>query len=82
MTLADLPIVQQLSREEQLELVADLWDYIAARPDDDLLRISAEEATVLDQRLATHQAAPDSALSLEEFKRRFAAQPLSLSLRS
>ena len=29
MTLADLPAVQQLSREEQLELVADLWDYIA-----------------------------------------------------
>ena len=74
MTLADLPAVQQLSREEQLELVADLWDYIAAQPDDDLLPVSAEEAALLDQRWADHQADPNSALSLEEFKRRFAAR--------
>ena len=74
MTLADLPAVQQLSREEQLELVADLWDHIAARPDDDLLPVSSEEAMLLDQRLAAHEAAPDSALSLEEFRRQLAAR--------
>ena len=74
MTLADLPAVQQLSREEQLELVADLWDHIAAQPDDDLLSVSAEEAALLEQRLAAHQAAPESALSLEEFKRRLATR--------
>ena len=50
MTLADLPAVQQLSREEQLELVADLWDHIAAKPDDDLRPVSAEESALLDQR--------------------------------
>ena len=72
MTLADLPAVQQLSREEQLELVADLWDHIATQPDDDLQPVSAEESTLLDQRLAAHQAAPESALSLEEFKRQLA----------
>ena len=74
MTLADLPAVQQLSREEQLELVADLWDHIAAQPDDDLWPVSSEEAALLDQRLAAHEAAPDSALSLEEFKRQLATR--------
>ena len=74
MTLADLPAVQQLSREEQLELVADLWDHIATRPDDDLLPVSPEEAALLDQRLAAHEAAPESALSLDEFKRQLAAR--------
>ena len=74
MRLADLPTIQQLSREEQLELVADLWDHIAGQPDDDLLPVSAEEAALLDRLLAAHQAAPDSALSLEEFKRRLAAR--------
>lgn len=74
MTLADLPAVQQLTREEQLELVADLWDHIAAQPDDDLLPVSAEKAALLDQRLAAHGAAPDSALSLEAFKRELAAR--------
>ena len=74
MTLADFPAVQQLTREEQLEFVADLWDYIAAQPDDDLLSVSAEEAALLDQRLAAHEAAPDSALPLEAFKRQLAAR--------
>ena len=74
MTLADLPTVQQLSRAEQLELVADLWDHIAAQPDDDLLPVSTEEAALLDQRLAAHKTAPDGALSLEEFKRQLTAR--------
>ncbi len=74
MTLADLPAIQQLSRAEQLELVADLWDYIAARSDDDLLPVSAEEAALLDRRLAAHEAAPGSALSLDEFKRQLASR--------
>lgn len=76
MTLADRPAVQQLSREEQLELVADLWDHIATQPDDDLLAVSSEEAALLDQRLAAHEVAPESALSLEEFKRRLAAKKI------
>ena len=74
MNLADLTAVQQLSREEQLELVADLWDHIAAQPNDDLLPVSPEEAALLDRRLAAHEAAPDSALTLDEFKRRLGAR--------
>ena len=74
MTLADLPAIQQLSRAEQLELVADLWDHIAAQPDDHLLPVSAEEATLLDQRLAAHEEAPNSVLSLEEFRRQLSGR--------
>ena len=70
MTLADLPVVQQLSREEQLQLVAELWDHIAARPDDDRQPVTSSEAALLEERLAAHHAAPDLALSLEEFKRK------------
>ena len=74
MTLADLPAVQRLSREEQLELVAELWDHIAAQPNDDLLPVSPEEADLLDRRLAAHELVPGGALSLDEFKRQLAAR--------
>ena len=74
MSLAQLPAIQQLSREEQLELVADLWDHIAAQPGDDLLPVSPEESALLDGRLAAHETAPEKALSLEEFKRQLATR--------
>lgn len=74
MTLADLPAIQRLSRPEQFELVADLWDHIAAQSDDDLSSASAEETALLDQRLAAHEATPDRALSLEEFKGQLASR--------
>jgi putative addiction module component (TIGR02574 family) len=70
MTLADLPVLQKLSKAEKLQLVEDLWDEIAASPDD--LPISAEEIALLNKRRAAHRAAPDEALSLEEFKRQLA----------
>lgn len=70
MTLADLPALQQLSKAEKLQLVEDLWDEIAATPDD--LPISPEETALLEKRLEAHRAAPDEAMSLEEFKRRLA----------
>lgn len=73
MKLADLPAVQQLSREEKLQLVADLWDDIAALPDEDQ-EISAEGFAQLEQRLASYLANPEKALSLEEFKQQLAAR--------
>ena len=72
MTLADLPALQQLSKAEKLQLVEDLWDEIASLPDD--LPISPEEIALLNKRFAAHRAAPDAALSLEEFKRQLAAR--------
>jgi putative addiction module component (TIGR02574 family) len=72
MTLADLPDLQKLSKAEKLQLVEDLWDDIARLPDD--LPVSAEEIALLDKRLAAHRAAPETALSLEQFKRELAAR--------
>lgn len=74
MTLADLPAIQALSREEQLELVADPWDHIAAQSDDDLLPVSSKVTALLDRRLAAYDADPGGALSLEEFKRQLAVR--------
>jgi putative addiction module component (TIGR02574 family) len=70
MTLADLPALQKLSKVEKLQLVEDLWDEIAALPDD--LPVSAQEIALLNTRQAAHRAAPDEALSLEDFKRQLA----------
>jgi putative addiction module component (TIGR02574 family) len=72
MTLADLPALQKLSKAEKLQLVEDLWDEIASLPDD--LPISAEEIALLNKRHTAHRAAPDEALSLEEFKRQLAGR--------
>ena len=74
MTLADIPAIQQLSREEKLQLVADLWDDIAATPDDGEEEISPEELALLEQRLAEYRTNPEIGLSLEEFKRQLAAR--------
>ncbi len=70
MNLADLPRSGSSRRLRKCNLVEDLWDEIAALPDD--LPISPEEIALLDERLAAHRVAPGTALSLEEFKRQLA----------
>lgn len=72
MTLADFPAVQQLTKEEKLQLVVDLWDDIAAQPDD--LPISPEEIALLEERRAAHRANPNRTLTLEEFQRQLAGR--------
>ncbi|HEY3897243.1 MAG TPA: addiction module protein [Chthoniobacter sp.] len=68
MTLDELPQIQQLTKEEKLQLVEDLWDAIAAMPDD--LPVSDEEKALLESRYAKHLQSPTEALSLDEFKKR------------
>ena len=68
MTLADIPQIQQLSTEEKLQLVAELWDSIAA--DAKNIPVSEEEKALLEERWQEHLRDGKSALSLEEFKRR------------
>ena len=63
-----MPEIQKLSKEEKLQLVEDLWDAIAALPDD--LPVSDQEKALLDQRFQAHSESPDEALTLEEFKKR------------
>ncbi len=68
MTIADIPQLQQLTKNEKIQLVEDLWDSIATVPDD--LKISEEEKAILNARLQAHQKSPDSVLSLDEFKKK------------
>jgi putative addiction module component (TIGR02574 family) len=70
-TLSQIPQIQELTKEEKLQLVEDLWDAIAALPDD--LPVSDEEKALLDKRWRTHSESPADSLTLEDFKKRLAA---------
>ena len=70
MTLQEIPQIQQLTKEEKLQLVGDLWDDIAALPDD--LPVSDEEKALLDKRWKAHSESLQDALTLEDFKKRLA----------
>jgi len=62
--------VNKLSVAEKIQLVEDLWDELAAEPD--FLPVPDSHKRELDARLAARLAAPDSALSLEEYRKRLA----------
>ncbi len=70
MILEGMPEIQKLTKEEKLQLVGDLWDAIAAMPDD--FPVSDEEKALLDQRFQAHSEAPGDALTLDDFKKRLA----------
>ncbi len=72
MTLEEKPQIRQLTKEEKLQLVEDLWDAIAAMPDD--LPVSEEEKALLDNRFAAHVESPGDAMTLEEFKKNLSAR--------
>ncbi len=55
--------IQKLSAEEQIRLVAEVWNQL---PEGIVLDPSAEVAEVLDQRLASHRQDPSAASSLED----------------
>lgn len=60
--------IERLTPEEKIQLVEDIWDSLAAKPE--LVPITEVEKAELDKRWAEHQANPDSAVSLDEFRRR------------
>lgn len=66
MKLAEFPNIQSLSVLEKLELVDEIWKSTA--PEADLLDVSAEEKQLLDERWAEFLAAPEAALTIEQFK--------------
>ena len=70
MSLAELPQLAKLSTEEKLRLVEDLWDSIAASPEN--VPVTDTERALLEERWASHRQNPDAALTLEEFKARLA----------
>jgi putative addiction module component (TIGR02574 family) len=67
MSIADIPQLQNLTDEEKLLLIDELWDSLSptSGTDEELDRLLAE-------RIAHADAHPESLLTLEEFKRRWA----------
>ena len=64
------PSLDELTRlplEERLELVEALWDSIAADSHD--LPVTAEQAAVLDERLADLEANPEAGRPWSEFRK-------------
>jgi putative addiction module component (TIGR02574 family) len=61
-----------LSKAEKLQLVEDLWDDIAANPDD--IPIHDWQKDELDKRKANLAANPQSALTWDEIVRRVRAR--------
>lgn len=55
---------------EKIQLAETLWDEVAAQPDK--LPVPDVHKRLLDERLAAHLAAPDSTLTLDEFRQRLA----------
>jgi len=68
MILEQLPNVQELSREQKLQLASELWDEAMPVP-------SGEQADavrkLVESRMAAWRNDPSQAISLEEFNERF-----------
>ena len=68
-----IPELQKLTAEEQLILVGELWDALAARPD--AFPPREDHVQILEERLAEHRRNPDDVIPWGEVKRRLAAGP-------
>jgi putative addiction module component (TIGR02574 family) len=62
------PGFDDLSVEEQIDYVQDLWDWIAARPED--IPVPNWQKAVIDERLRAHAANPKDAVPWEEVRER------------
>ncbi len=69
MIVEKLPAVASLSIEEKWNLAVELWDEVSAHQDE--LPVNQEILAVVEQRFADYERDPSSALTLEEFKRKF-----------
>jgi putative addiction module component (TIGR02574 family) len=61
------PAFDELSPEERIRLVQDLWDRIAASPQD--VPVSEAVRQELQRRLADHHHSPDDVIPWEEVKK-------------
>lgn len=64
-----IPAVKQLSLQEKWLLANELWEEIEEHQNE--LSTDTEIMAVVEQRFAEFERDPSTALSLEEFKRRF-----------
>ena len=66
MRAIDIPEISQLSTQEKILLVEDLWDSIAS--DDSHIPVPESHKAELDRRLERHINSPGELLSLEELQ--------------
>lgn len=64
-----LPDIARLSLEEKWDLAVELWDEVAERQNE--LPTHQAILDVVEQRFADYERDPSTALTLEEFKRKF-----------
>jgi putative addiction module component (TIGR02574 family) len=57
-----------LSVDEQIEYVQDLWDWIAARPED--VPVPEWQKEMIEERLRHHEANPEDTVPWEEVRAR------------
>jgi putative addiction module component (TIGR02574 family) len=63
----------KLTPAERIELAEDLWDSVAANPQD-VPPLTDEERAEIDRRLAEHEADPDAAVAWEDVRARLIAK--------
>jgi len=61
---------RRLSIAERLQLVADIWDSIAADADGESLPVSEADKALLDERLAEQEASPGTGAGWPEVRAR------------
>jgi putative addiction module component (TIGR02574 family) len=59
----------KLSPAERIQLAEDLWDSVAARPED-LPPLTDTQRAEIERRIADHAHAPESALNWDEIRTR------------
>jgi putative addiction module component (TIGR02574 family) len=62
--------VRKLSVHEKIRLIEDLWNDVADKGSD--LPVPNSHKQLLKARLAAHLKSPESAITVEEFRRRIA----------
>jgi len=58
----------ELSVAERIQIVEDIWDSIAAKPDE--FPLSDDDRAELDRRLLSHEKNPDDGTSWEDLRER------------
>jgi putative addiction module component (TIGR02574 family) len=65
--------IEQLTVAERLQLIQELWDSIAASPEE--LPLTEAQCEELDRRLEAYRRNPDGGASWDEVKARITTQP-------
>jgi putative addiction module component (TIGR02574 family) len=72
MLTTSLAGITQLSTAERIQLVEDIWDTIAAQPEE--MRLTEAQTQELDRRLSTYQQNPLAGASWQEVQQRVRGQ--------